>query len=58
MSGATMMVTMRSRSVVEVRAAMMPGIAQAYAESSGTTDVPLRPTRRITRSMMNAVRAM
>ena len=41
-----------------VRVAMMPGIAQAYELSSGMNDLPLRPTRLIRRSMMNAARAM
>ncbi len=58
MSGATRMVIKRSRSFGSVRAAMMPGMAHAYDDSSGTTDAPERPRRRITRSMMKAVRAM
>ena len=41
-----------------VRVAMMPGIAQAKEDSSGMNDLPCRPTLVITRSMMNAARAM
>ena len=37
---------------------MMPGIAQAKPLSIGTNDFPCRPTLLISRSMMNAARAM
>ena len=58
MSGVTRIVTSRSRWFSMVRAAMMPGMAQAKPESSGTTERPLRPTRFMMRSMMKAARAM
>jgi len=53
-----MMVMRRSRSLSSVRAAMMPGMAQANELNNGTTEPPLSPTLFITRSMMKAVRAM
>ena len=41
-----------------VRVAMMPGIAQAKLDSSGMKLRPDSPTYAISRSMMNAARAM
>ena len=42
----------------KMRADMIAGIAQAWAESSGTNALPGRPTRYMSRSMTNAARAM
>ena len=53
-----MIVIIRSRSLSSVRAAMMPGMAHAKLLKSGTTEPPLSPTLLISRSIMNAVRAM
>jgi hypothetical protein len=50
MSGATMMVVRRSRQFGIVRAAMMPGIAQAWLDSSGMNARPDRPTQPMSRS--------
>ncbi len=50
MSGAIMMVVSRSRQLGMVRAAMMPGIAQAKLDSSGMNARPDRPTPPIMRS--------
>ena len=57
-SGATRIVVKRSRSFSMTRVAMMPGTAQANDESKGMNDLPLRPTRSMTRSMRQAPRAM
>ena len=57
-SGATIIVMILSRSLSSVRAAMIPGIAQAKLLKSGTTEPPLSPTLLINRSMMKAVRAI
>jgi hypothetical protein len=54
--GATMMVTRRSRGLPMVRAAMMPGMAQAKLDSSGMNERPLRPTPPISRSSKKAAR--
>ena len=56
MSGAIRIVTMRSRGFEIVRAAMIPGIAQAKLESSGMKERPERPTAPISRSSRNAAR--
>ena len=56
MSGAIMMVARRSREEGMVRAAMMPGIAQAKLDSSGMKARPESPTRPMRRSSMNAAR--
>ena len=58
MKGAIMIVVRRSRRLSMVRVAMMPGIAQANDEISGMNERPESPTRPISRSMMNAARAM
>ena len=58
MKGAIIIVANRSRRLSMLRVAMMPGIAQAKEESSGMNDRPESPTRDISRSMMNAARAM
>ena len=58
MNGAIMMVVKRSRRLSMLRVAMMPGMAQAKDESSGMNERPDSPTLAITRSMMNAARAM
>ena len=58
MNGAIKMVVKRSRRLSIVRVAMMPGIAHAKLESSGMNARPESPTRPMTRSMMNAARAM
>ena len=50
MSGATMMVAMRSRTFGMVRVAMMPGTAQAKLDSSGMNARPDRPTLPMRRS--------
>ena len=52
------MVTRRSLRFSIVRVAMMPGMAQAKELSIGMNDFPCSPTRDISRSMMNAARAM
>ena len=56
MSGAMMMVPSRSRGLAMVRAAMMPGIAQAKLESSGMNERPESPTPPMSRSSRNAAR--
>ena len=58
MMGTTMIVTNRSRWFSIVRAAMIPGTAQAYPESMGMKLLPCSPTPRMNLSMMNAARAM
>ena len=58
MNGAIMMVVNRSRRLSMLRVAMMPGIAQANDDISGMNERPDRPTLPMTRSMMNAARAM
>ena len=50
MSGAIMMVVRRSRQLGMVRAAMMPGMAQAKLDSSGMKARPDSPTPPIMRS--------
>ena len=50
MIGATMMVVRRSRQLGMVRVAMMPGMAQAWLDSSGMNARPDRPTQPIQRS--------
>ena len=55
-SGAIMMVTRRSRALLMVRVAMMPGTAQAKLDSSGMNERPESPTVPITRSSRNAAR--
>ena len=55
-SGAIMIVTSRSRGLAIVRAAMMPGIAQAKLDRRGMNERPLRPTLPISRSSRNAAR--
>ena len=57
-SGITMIVASRSRRSSITRVDMIAGIAQAWADSSGTNALPGRPTRCISRSMTNAARAM
>ena len=54
--GAIMMVTMRSRGFWIVRAAMMPGMAQAKLDSSGMKARPDKPTPPIRRSSRKAAR--
>ena len=56
MSGAIMIVARRSRRFGMVRAAMMPGIAQAKLDSSGMNARPERPTLPIRRSSRKAAR--
>ena len=56
MSGAIRMVTSRSRGLAMVRAAMMPGTAQAKLDSSGMKERPDRPTPPISRSSKKAAR--
>ena len=58
MSGATRMVMSRSRRFSMVRVDMMPGTAHANELSSGMNARPLRPTLAMSRSRMNAARAM
>ena len=55
-SGAMRMVTTRSRGLAMVRAAMMPGMAQAKLDSSGMNERPDRPTPPISRSSRKAAR--
>ena len=55
-SGAIMMVTSRSRQCVMVRAAMMPGMAQAKLDSSGMNERPDSPTVPMSRSSRKAAR--
>lgn len=55
-NGAIMIVTRRSRGLAMVRAAMMPGIAQAKLDSRGMNERPDRPTLPIRRSSMKAAR--
>ncbi len=50
-SGAIRIVVSRSRRFSMTRVAMMPGMAQANDDKSGMNDLPLRPTRVITRSI-------
>ena len=54
--GAIMIVTSRSRGFWMVRAAMMPGIAQAKLDSSGMKARPDSPTPPIRRSSRKAAR--
>ncbi len=56
MSGAIMMVAMRSRGDGIVRVAMTPGMAHAKLESSGMNARPERPTLPISLSSRNAAR--
>ena len=56
MSGATMMVAMRSGRFGIVRVAMMPGIAQANDDSSGMNARPDSPTPPMRRSSRYAAR--
>lgn len=56
MSGAIRIVTRRSRGFWMVRAAMMPGMAQAKLDSSGMKDRPLSPASAINLSSRNAAR--
>ena len=51
-----MMVTHRSLGLAMVRAAMIPGIAQAKLESKGMKERPERPTPPINRSNKKAAR--
>ena len=44
MKGASIAVTLRSRSLRMVRQAMMPGTAQPMVMTKGMTDLPERPT--------------
>ena len=55
-SGAIMIVASRSRQLVMVRAAMIPGTAHAKLDSSGMNDRPDRPTVPIKRSSRKAAR--
>ena len=55
-SGATMMVTRRSRQWAMVRVAMMPGIAQAKLDSKGMNARPDKPTEPINVSRRKAAR--
>ena len=55
-SGAIMMVVMRSRQLLMVRVAITPGMAQAKLDSSGMNERPDRPTVPITRSSRKAAR--
>ena len=55
-SGAIRMVTSRSRGLAMVRAAMMPGMAQAKLDSSGMNDRPDSPTLPMMRSSRKAAR--
>ena len=54
--GAMRMVTSRARGSAMVRAAMMPGMAQAKLDSSGMNDRPDSPTLPISRSSRKAAR--
>ena len=54
--GASRIVAMRSRRFGIVRVAMMPGIAQAYDDSSGMNERPDSPTLPISRSSRKAAR--
>ena len=58
MSGAISIVTMRSRRFSITRVAITPGMAQANDDISGMNDLPLRPSRAISRSIRKAARAM
>ncbi len=55
-SGASRMVTSRSRRFGMVRVAMMPGMAQAKDDSSGMKERPDKPTVPISRSSRKAAR--
>ncbi len=55
-SGATRMVTSRSRGSWIVRVAITPGMAQAKLDSSGMNERPDRPAPAIRRSSRNAAR--
>ena len=57
-SGATRIVTSRSRRSGITRAAITAGIAHAWALSKGTKARPGSPTRCIRRSITKAARAM
>ena len=52
------MVINRSRSLLIVRAAIMPGTAQAKLDKSGMKARPLSPTRNISSSISTAARAI
>ena len=56
MNGATKIVMSRSFQLEIVRVAMIPGMAQATLDISGTTLFPLSPKGRMSRSMMNTTR--
>ena len=56
MMGASRIVAMRSRTLGMVRVAMIPGIAQAYEDSSGMKDRPDNPTLPMSRSSRKAAR--
>ena len=58
MSGAINIVVKRSRSPSMVRAAIIPGIAQAKLESNGIKALPLSPTLAISVSIKKAARAI
>ena len=53
-----MVVILRSRSLDNVRVAMIDGTEQPKPMSSGTIERPDRPILRMGRSMTNATRAM
>ena len=55
-SGAIRMVANRSRGLGMVRAAMMPGMAQANEDNSGMNARPDKPTLPIKRSSKKAAR--
>ena len=55
-SGASKMVAIRSRTFGMVRVAIMPGIAQAYEDSSGMNERPESPMLPMRRSSRNAAR--
>ena len=58
MNGTSMVVILRSRSLDNVRVAMIDGTEQPNPMSSGTMERPDRPILRMGRSMTNATRAM
>jgi hypothetical protein len=58
MYGAISVVSTRSCSLSSVRVAITAGTLQPKPTINGTKDLPGRPTRRISRSTMNAARPM
>ena len=56
--GAIRIVTIRSRRFSMTRVAITPGIAQANDDMSGMNDLPLKPSRDMSRSIRKAARAM